>query len=102
MRPCVGQQTKCLTPADLRHLQDGKEVNIDCGGECALCPPLELAAHCYNGVQDGGEVMVDIGGLDCLPPFCFDSRLKGDKEDVLRNCGGSCQPCNPRVVAESM
>jgi len=82
------------------NVKDGDEIGVDCGGTtCKLCKWKILAAHCLNGVQDQDEIFVDVGGVDCLPPFCSDARLVGDKTDQANNCGGTCQPCNPAFAA---
>jgi|GEM_PF-1973852 len=43
-------------------IQNGNETDIDCGGNCPICPT------CDDGILNGDELGVDCGGADC--PAC--------------------------------
>ena len=62
-------------------IQDPGEADVDCGGECELCPDgagcamnadcfsgrcdTDTCGSCRDGQQNGDEVQIDCGGLDC-------------------------------------
>jgi len=73
-------------------IQNGNETGIDCGGDCAACPPTPT---CNDGIQNGNETGVDCGGScsACPPPAatCSDGIQNGNETGV--DCGGTCSPC---------
>jgi hypothetical protein len=92
---------------------NGRETEVDCGGDCAGCQPGQLclndidceslvctlnrcaAATCADGVENGDETDIDCGGT-CRPctataATCADGQLNGDETDI--DCGGTCPGC---------
>lgn len=72
----------CTTCNDA--VKNGDEVDVDCGGSCALCPGTcnvdadcpggycwkGLCVSCHDGIQNGDETDVDCGYYDTHCPLC--------------------------------
>ncbi len=109
--------TGCLVkPADCTNGRiDGRETDLDCGGECSGCSTGLLCLtdrdcasqvctvnrcaepSCIDGLLNGKETGVDCGG-DCaacqsVEPSCTNNLRDELETDV--DCGGPCLPCGP-------
>jgi hypothetical protein len=72
----------CQMPTCDDDVKNASEADVDCGGQCAACPPgrdCKADADCQEGVCDGF----------CQPPTCADSVKNGAETGV--DCGGGCQ-----------
>jgi hypothetical protein len=68
-------------------VQDGDEVDIDCGGACARC---KVGQSC--SADRDCEIDRCAAGR-CTPPPCENGSKDGDETDV--DCGGTtCHPCS--------
>ena len=109
---CDAEEAICVAATCTNGVRDGKETDVDCGGEaCSACPLLKhcnedtdckenrcldgdvcVAKTCGNGVLDGGETTTDCGGESCVP--CANgARCSVNADCVSRLCDqGLCAP----------
>lgn len=87
LSPC--ESGRCATaPADACHdrVIDGNEIDVDCGGSCALeCPD---GGRCIEATDcDSGSC----NGTTCEAASCTDGVRNGFETDV--DCGSTCGAC---------
>jgi hypothetical protein len=66
-------------------MKDGKETDIDCGGNCTPCAD---GKGCTLGSDCADKVCLN---ATCSPPSCNDNFQNGSESDV--DCGGTCSAC---------
>jgi hypothetical protein len=113
----AGVVSCCQAPACNDDVQNGLEVDVDCGGPCGPCPlaaACTQSAECQSGfcqdgrcedpgtcsdnVRNGGESAIDCGGDRCNR--CADQLSCNRAEDcVNNNCfNGVCISCGSQVL----
>lgn len=94
--------------------KNGKETDVDCGGDCPGCPSMaicdedsdcesemcrkHICVGCKNGLMDWDETDVDCGGTECQRcPDLMNCIQDSDCEN--ENCGplGACVSCDDDV-----
>ena len=87
---CDPAAMTCSAPTCMDGVQNGDEIDVDCGGSCGICGD---GKKCMDGTQCTSKVCKDTGmGLRCQPPSCTDTIQNGDESDV--DCGGTkCAGC---------
>lgn len=92
---CVHQV--CQAPTCDDRVKNATEADVDCGGNCAPCPPgrdcqtaIDCEEHiCASASNDCDEA--DCGPLFCQVPTCTDLVQNGTETGL--DCGSKCDPC---------
>jgi hypothetical protein len=85
---CSGSGCVCSAPSCTDGVENGQEIDVDCG------PGQDCVGTCETGrACDQPEWCFSFNCVDniCLAPSCDDEILNGNEQNT--DCGGDCDPC---------
>lgn len=85
---CPAETLVCPEPSCSDAVQNGDEIDVDCGGDCGKCAVGQFCGQDEDCLSD----VCDVVNLECEAPSCRDGKTNQDETDV--DCGGSrCARC---------